>query len=77
MQANTPLEYGRYYHIYNRGVNGANLFYTTSNYEHFLRLYERYLNPVVDTFAWCLLRNHFHLTNKGKGRTADKHFRST
>lgn len=61
MQANPPLEYGRYYHVYNRGVNGANLFYTASNYEHFLRLYERYLIPVVDTFAWCLLRNHFHL----------------
>lgn len=61
MQANTPLEYGKYYHIYNRGVNGAKLFYTASNYEHFLRLYERYLNPVIDTFAWCLLGNHFHL----------------
>ena len=61
MQANTPLEYGKYYHIYNRGVNGAKLFYTATNYEHFLRLYERYLNPVIDTFAWCLLCNHFHL----------------
>ncbi len=31
------------------------------NYEHFMRLYARYIDPIADTFAYCLLRNHFHL----------------
>jgi len=55
------LEGGNYYHIYNRGNNGDNIFYETENYYHFLRLYEKYMDPVVETFAWCLLNNHFHL----------------
>jgi len=56
-----PLEYGKYYHIYNRGINGCNLFYDDENYEHFLHLYDKYISPVADTFAWVLMRNHFHL----------------
>jgi hypothetical protein len=30
------------------------------NYEYFLRLYAKYIDPVADTFAYCLLKNHFH-----------------
>ena len=56
-----PLENGHYYHIYNRGNNGIDLFYETENYNHFLRLYEKYIEPIADTFAWCLMKNHFHL----------------
>jgi len=55
------LEPGKYYHIYNRGVNRTNLFYRSSNYYHFLRLYDKYISLVADTFAYCLLKNHFHL----------------
>jgi REP element-mobilizing transposase RayT len=55
------MEYGRTYHIYNRGVNGADLFLCQRDYEHFLDLYAKYINPVVDTYAWVLLRNHFHI----------------
>jgi len=57
----TPLINGNYYHIYNRGNNRDDIFYEIENYYHFLRLYDKYINPVVDTFAWCLLKNHFHL----------------
>ncbi len=49
-----------FYHIYNRGINGANLFYSEKNYSYFLELYKKYINPVADTYAWCLLKNHFH-----------------
>ena len=56
-----PLENGKYYHIYNRGNNGIDLFYETENYNHFLRLYEKYIDPIAETFAWCLMRNHFHI----------------
>ena len=56
-----PLENGKYYHIYNRGNNGIDLFYEIENYKHFLRLYEKYIDPVAETYAWCLMKNHFHL----------------
>jgi putative transposase len=56
-----PLENGKYYHIYNRGNNGIDLFYETENYQHFLRLYKKYIDPIAETFAWCLMKNHFHI----------------
>jgi len=56
-----PLEHGCYYHIYNRGINGTSLFDISENYEHFLKLYNKYITPIADTFAWCLMGNHFHL----------------
>ncbi|MDD4374340.1 MAG: hypothetical protein PHG67_10515 [Bacteroidales bacterium] len=55
-----PLEYGRFYHIYNRGINGCNLFQENENYDYFMRLYGKYISLVADTFAWVLMRNHFH-----------------
>jgi putative transposase len=55
------LEYGSYYHIYNRGNNRENLFVDEDNYPYFLRLYKKYIPTVASTFAYCLLRNHFHL----------------
>ena len=56
-----PLFYGATYHIYNRGNNGENLFQEARNYPYFLKLYAKYIEPIADTFAYCLLRNHFHL----------------
>jgi REP element-mobilizing transposase RayT len=55
------LCYNTCYHIYNRGVNRENIFIEERNYAHFLTLYTKYIVPVADTFAYCLLRNHFHL----------------
>jgi len=57
----TPLHPGVYYHIYNRGNNRENLFHEERNYRHFLRLYACHVHPVSDTFAYCLMPNHFHL----------------
>ena len=31
------------------------------DYKRFLKLYEKYIEPVADTFAWVLMPNHFHL----------------
>jgi putative transposase len=56
-----PLQLGKYYHIYNRGNNREDLFRVPDNYQHFLRLYEKYIHPIADTFAWVLMKNHFHL----------------
>ena len=60
MQKIEPLEHSQYYHIYNCGINGEPVFREPRNYEHFLRLYEKYIDPVAETFAWCLMGNHFH-----------------
>lgn len=56
-----PLEYGHFYHIYNRGINACNLFKDKDNYEYFLYLYDKYISLVAETFAWVLMRNHFHI----------------
>jgi REP element-mobilizing transposase RayT len=61
MEVKEPIVYGNYYHIYNRGNNGIDVFLETDNYYHFLRLYAKYIEPVAETFAWCLLKNHFHI----------------
>ena len=56
-----PLENGNYYHIYNRGNNGIDVFFDSESYYHFLRLFDRYISPIAETYAWCLLKNHFHI----------------
>ena len=61
MTSPPPLQYGQYYHIYNRGNNRENLFIEERNYRYFLKLYAKHIEPVADTYAYCLLRNHFHV----------------
>jgi putative transposase len=61
MPSPAALEYGIYYHISNRGNNREAILFEERNYRHFLHLYARYVEPVADTYAYCLLRNHFHL----------------
>ena len=56
-----PLEYSKYYHVYNHGINSCELFSEKANYEYFLRLYDKYIPLIADTYAWCLMGNHFHL----------------
>ena len=60
MQTIQPLEHGKYYHIYNRGINSDILFKENCNYEHFLKLYDIHIEPIAETYAWCLMKNHFH-----------------
>lgn len=60
------IEPDKFYHIWNRGNNRENLFYTSANYEYFLRLYAEFLDPVAETYAFCLLPNHFHLLIRTK-----------
>lgn len=37
------------------------MFIEEDNYTYFLNLYEKYIDPIADTFAWVLMPNHFHL----------------
>tara|TARA_R110000868_G_C10829027_1_gene759221 strand:- start:474 stop:1082 length:609 start_codon:yes stop_codon:yes gene_type:complete len=57
----TPLISGNCYHIFNRGINGMPVFFEDKNYHYFLQQYTKYVHPLVETFAYCLLGNHFHL----------------
>ncbi len=60
------LEPDRIYHIYNRGINGENIFQEERNYRYFLEKYAKYIEPIADTFAYCLLKNHFHIAIRTK-----------
>jgi len=60
MKNTEPLVHGRFYHIYNRGINSCDIFRETENYQYFLKLYDEYISPIADTFAWVLMPNHFH-----------------
>ncbi|NBC65112.1 MAG: hypothetical protein GVY07_05530 [Bacteroidetes bacterium] len=51
---------GYFYHIYNRGAGKADLFYSKRDYLEFIEKYFFYLFVSVETYAYCLLKNHFH-----------------
>ena len=50
----------RFYHIYNRGNNKENIFIEQRNYIYFLELWQKHVSPVAETYAYCLMKNHFH-----------------
>lgn len=60
------LEPGIIYHVYNRGNNREDLYYTPGNYHYFMEKYFKYFSDWVDTYVYCLLPNHFHLMIKVK-----------
>jgi putative transposase len=55
-----PFLPGREYHVYNHGNAKDDLFSSSENYHYFLKKYKEYINPIADTFAYCLMPNHFH-----------------
>ena len=66
MTSPSPLLYDTYYHIYNRGTNRENIFVEERNYALFLNLFEKHVLPVVDLFAYCMMKNHFHIAVRVK-----------
>ena len=54
------LEKDKVYHIYNRGINSEVIFNSDENKRYFLKLYSKYLENKAETFAYCLMYNHFH-----------------
>jgi putative transposase len=56
-----PLALGCVYHIFNRGTNRETLFHSDRDYEHFMVRYIHDIHPVAETYAYCLMKNHFHL----------------
>jgi len=55
------FEPGVVYHLFNRGNNHENIFIEEKNYPFFLSLVRKYLLPVAHIYAYCLLKNHFHI----------------
>jgi putative transposase len=58
------LEQGHYYHLYNRGAGRSNLFQEGKDYHRFIDKYWYYMFFSVETYAWCLIQNHFHVLIK-------------
>jgi putative transposase len=58
-----------FYHIYNRGINGEQIFKKEDNYNYFLEKYAKYVEPVATTFAYVLMGNHFHFLIKTKSES--------
>ncbi|NND07926.1 MAG: hypothetical protein HKN87_16225 [Saprospiraceae bacterium] len=52
---------GLFYHIYNHSSGEKNLFGNDHDYQDFLAKYNRYFSTLFDTYAYCLMPNHFHL----------------
>lgn len=71
---NTVKQYrnNAFYHVYNRGAGGRNIFLDDADRRKFISLLERHLLPSddpnspyilydVEIVAYCLMDNHFHL----------------
>ena len=63
---NEIIEPDSFYHIYNRGINSCTIFQNEENYIYFLKQFSKFMNEVVDVYAYCLMPNHFHFLIKVK-----------
>ena len=59
-QKKTQLEPGKFYHIYNHSIGKENLFRNEENYRFFLSKFFQTVSRVIDTYAYCLMPNHYH-----------------
>jgi putative transposase len=48
------------YHVYNRGNNKRQIFFSRDNYLYFLKTVHKTIATCSDILAWCLMPNHFH-----------------
>jgi len=54
------MEPETFYHLYNHANDPENLFREEENYRFFLEKWTKYVEPIADTYAYCLMPNHFH-----------------
>ena len=53
---------GNYYHVFNRGANRENIFFSEANFIYCLKLIQKYVKKYdVTVIAYCLMPNHYHL----------------
>ncbi|MCH8318248.1 MAG: hypothetical protein IIA88_07095 [Bacteroidetes bacterium] len=60
MKSLAPLEFSKFYHIYNRGNNKENIFLNDWNYAFFLKKFHEHISPIALIYVYCLIPNHFH-----------------
>lgn len=56
------------YHVYNHGYANDLIFREDTNYRFFLKRYRKYITAIADTYAYCLMPNHFHFRVRLKRR---------
>ena len=49
------------FHIFNHANGFENVFCEEKNFRYFLDKYWLYISPIAETYAYCLMPNHFHL----------------
>jgi putative transposase len=62
------MEPGKFYHIYNHANGSENLFRCSENYRYFLSRYNHFINPIADTYVYCLMPNHIHFLARIKNQ---------
>src|SRR5215212_225178 len=67
----TPFASDVYYHFYNRGNNRQAIFFESDNYLYFLSGIKKYLVPVVNIVAYCLMPTHYHILVRVKPQTSE------
>lgn len=63
-----PFEPNTIYHVFNHGNAEDLIFREDTNYGFFLKRFQNYISPIADTYAYCLMPNHFHLMVRIKNR---------
>ena len=65
-----PLQPDRSYHIFNHANGFENIFRIEANFLYFLEKYRLFISPIAETYAYCLMPNHFHLVVRIRKREA-------
>jgi putative transposase len=64
-----------YFHIYNRGVNGQEIFTSEDNYSFLLRRMQEFSKQLnIAVIAYCLMPNHFHVLVEAENRKQASRF---
>lgn len=63
-----PLQPNTSFHIFNHANGFENVFLEAENYRYFMEKYQLYISPIAETYAWCLMPNHFHLVIRVRKR---------
>ncbi|EJL68007.1 transposase [Chryseobacterium populi] len=61
MSSTENFECGYIYHIYSHANGGELIFREEENYKYFLDKLLKYIIPISEIYAYCLMPNHFHL----------------
>ena len=64
-----PVQPDTSYHIFNHANGFENIFRHEANYYFFMEKYRKHIDPIAETYAWCLMPNHFHFVVRIRKRS--------